>query len=104
MSTRGRGRGRSTGTKKQSELPQSDSESEVNQEAPSVTLPVVKLPKQPRNQPKSTESLLRNMDIARSKVGVIIDSLEGDDNELSLKRNVVTAVKHLKEIHSLLDH
>jgi hypothetical protein len=52
----------------------------------------------------TTETILRNMDIARSKVSVLIDSLEGDDNETTLKRNVITAVKHLKQIEDLLAH
>lgn len=53
---------------------------------------------------QDTAVLLRNMDIARSKIGVIIDSLEGDDTEAVLKRNVTTAVKHLKVIYDLLEH
>lgn len=58
----------------------------------------------PKPKAQDPAVLLRNMDIARSKIGVIIDSLEGDDNEAVLKRNVTTAVKHLKVIYDLLEH
>lgn len=51
---------------------------------------------------KSAEDLRRVMDIIQSRISVIIDSLEGDDNDASLKRNVMTAVKHLKQINDLL--
>ena len=63
-----------------------------------------KHPRVPKTKPQDTAVLLRNMDIARSKIGVLIDSLEGDDNEAVLKRNVATAVKHLKVIYDLLEH
>jgi hypothetical protein len=54
-------------------------------------------------QVKSAEELKRIMDIIKSRISVIIDTLSGDDNEALLKRNVVTAVKHLKLIDGLLD-
>lgn len=56
-----------------------------------------------RVQPKTAEELRRVMDIVQSRISVIIDSLEGDENEVSIKRNVVTAVKHLKQISNLLE-
>jgi hypothetical protein len=52
---------------------------------------------------KSADELRRVMDIIQSRISVIIDSLEGDDNDISLRRNVVTAVKHLKQINNLLE-
>lgn len=53
---------------------------------------------------KTPEELRRTMDIIKSRVGVIIDILEGDDSgDAAMKRNVVTAVKHLKLIDSLLE-
>lgn len=55
-----------------------------------------------RSPPKSVEELRRIMDIIQSRICVIIDSLEGDDSDVSLKRNVGTAVKHLKQINALL--
>ncbi len=51
---------------------------------------------------KNAEDLRRIMDIIQSRISVIIDTLEIDDNDISLKRNVVTAVKHLKQINELL--
>ncbi len=59
--------------------------------------------KQRRAPAKSADELRRVMDIIQSRISVIIDSLEGDDNEASLKRNVTTAVKHLKQINVLLN-
>ena len=56
-----------------------------------------------RQVAKSIDELRRVMDIIQSRISVIIDSLEGDDNDISLRRNVVTAVKHLKQINSLLE-
>ncbi len=61
------------------------------------------LPRRVRPQVKSAEELKRIMDIIKSRISVIIDTLSGDDNEALLKRNVVTAVKHLKLIDDLLD-
>jgi flagellar basal body-associated protein FliL len=52
---------------------------------------------------KSIDDLKRIMDIVKSRISVIVDSLDGDDNEVSLKRNVATAVKHLKQIENLLE-
>ncbi len=71
---------------------------EINQDEPE------KKQRAPRQRPPDVSVLLRKMDIAQSKIGVLIDSLEGDENETTLKRNVVIAVKHLKEIHGLLEH
>lgn len=59
--------------------------------------------RRPRNQTKNIDEYRRIMDIVKSRISVIIDSLEGDDNDASIKRNVATAVKHLKQIDSLLD-
>ncbi len=61
------------------------------------------LPRRVRPQVKSAEDLKRIMDIIKSRISVIIDTLEGDDSEAVLKRNVATAVKHLKQIDGLLD-
>lgn len=58
---------------------------------------------QRRQQPKSVEELRRILDMVQNKLSVIIDSLEVDDNEQTLKRNVGTAVKHLKQISTLLE-
>lgn len=52
---------------------------------------------------KSADELRRIMDIIQSRITIIIDSLDGDDNDASLKRNVITAVKHLKQINTLLE-
>lgn len=85
-----------------------DEEDSTTQEFDPVTIQQEAESKKPVRIPKPKAQdpavLFRNMDIARSKIGVLIDSLEGDDNEAVLKRNVATAVKHLKVIYDLLEH
>lgn len=95
-----RGRGRGKGHVQ--EAPEVE---ENDYAPPSAPLPVVEdRPKKARAPPsKSTDELKRNMDIAKSRIAAIIDMLEGDDADVSLKRNVNVAVKHLKVIHDLLD-
>ena len=73
-----------------------------------TTTPVIisteeKQTKVKRPPQKTPDELRRIMDIVQSRLSVIIDSLEGDDNDISLKRNVATAVKHLKQISVLLE-
>jgi hypothetical protein len=99
----GRGRGRGRGIKAL-ESPVDDSEFEPSEiaEAPVQAAPITN-PRRPKPQQKSIDDLKRIMDIVKSRISVIIDSLEGDDNEAVLKRNVATAVKHLKQIDALLD-
>jgi len=92
MSNRGRGRGR--GNRVQVEPP-----TEVDFSPPQVEEKQVR-PRKP--QPKSADELRRVMDIIQSRLSVIIDSLEEADNEATLKKNVGTAVKHLKQISDLL--
>jgi len=44
-------------------------------------------------------------DIVKSRLALIIDMLSGDDDELdekTLRRNVTTSLKHLKEVVGLL--
>lgn len=100
-SNRGRGRGRGNRPHDTLEAPEQLASQDFNPPMPNV------VPEQParqrRAQPKSADELRRVMDIIQSRISVIIDSLEGDDNELSLKRNVATAVKHLKQINALLE-
>lgn len=97
---RGRGRGRNNNS-----VQESNETEEFDYSAPSAPLPVVEdKPKKVRAPPsKTTDELKRNMDIAKSRIAAIIDMLEGDDADVSLKRNVNVAVKHLKVIHDLLD-
>ena len=101
MSNRGRGRGRKSGNAPlqppavhTQELEDSDFSPSGLDEKPTRTK---------RQVAKSNDELRRVMDIIQSRISVIIDSLEGDDNDISLRRNVVTAVKHLKQINSLLE-
>lgn len=105
--TRGRGRGRGRGGS-------SNRQPQVIEAPPNLAnedfSPPVQAQLQETSQPgrqrrppaKSADELRRVMDIIQSRISVIIDSLEGDDNDASLKRNVATAVKHLKQINTLL--
>ncbi len=95
MSGRGRGRGR----KAQTVSPPVEIQELSDQEFS----PPEDKPSRKRPTAKTMDDLRRVMDIIQSRISVIIDSLEGDDNDISLKRNVVTAVKHLKQINTLLE-
>lgn len=99
MSGRGRGRGRGRNNN------QENHEVEETDYSPPASLPVVEdKPKKVRAPPsKSNDELKRNMDIAKSRIAAIIDMLADDDADVSLKRNVNVAVKHLRVIHDLLD-
>lgn len=104
------GRGRGGGPRGRPRKPIPDEDVEQQQDldvSPNAIQQELEAKKHTRvAKPKAQDPavLLRNMDIARSKIGVIVDSLEGDDNEAVLKRNVATAVKHLKVIYDLLEH
>jgi hypothetical protein len=52
---------------------------------------------------KSVEQLRHTMDIARRNISMIIDNLDGENSDEVLKKNVVIAIKHLKQIENLLD-
>jgi hypothetical protein len=52
----------------------------------------------------TVDVLMRNADIARSKISVLIDNLDDNDAEATLKRNVTTAIKHLKDVYALLEY
>jgi hypothetical protein len=69
---------------------------------PTALTPVTVVDDVKKRSSKRGDVVMRNIDIARSKISVIIDSLEGDDNDVSLKRNVNTAIKHLKDIYEML--
>jgi hypothetical protein len=69
---------------------------------PTTLTPVTGMDDAKKRSAKRGDVIMRNIDIARSKISVIIDSLEGDDNEVTLKRNVNTAIKHLKDIYEML--
>ena len=58
--------------------------------------------RRPRNQGKTADDYRRVMDVIKSKISIIIDLLEGDDTDTTTKKNVATAVKHLKQIESVL--
>lgn len=102
MSGRGRGKGRGRGAKAYVDYQANDNEpDESDYSAPSAV--VEDRPKKTRVVSKTIEELKRNMDIAKSRVSALIDMLEDIDNEAALKRNVATAVKHLKLIETMLD-
>ena len=99
---RGRGRGRGGHQKATPQINMSDDEeSPTRNEAPAQA-PSEPATKQRRQPAKSIDDLRRIMDVVHSRISVIIDTLEGDDSEASLKRNVSTAVKHLKLINTML--
>lgn len=111
MSTRGRGRGRGkvkVTEEVSDESPQEDidvslSAMQLESAAKKVPKPRAKnLAKDPDAILKQMDILLRNQDIARSKLEVIIDTLEGDDD--AGRRNVSLAVKHIKDVIKLLEH
>ena len=98
MSGRGRGRGRGRGPMvAEPPVVQDVPSPEFNQDS------FQEKPKRVKVQSKSVDDYRRITDIIKSRISVIIDSLEGDDPEPVLKKNVSTAVKHLKQIESLLD-
>ena len=108
MSSSGRGRGASSRGRPRKPIPDEDvdqtNDLDLSPSALQQEVEAKRQPRQPKAKPQDPVVYLRNMDIARSKIGVLIDSLEGDDNEAVLKRNVSTAVKHLKMIYELLEH
>ncbi len=102
---RGRGRGGSHTQSQPQEAPASHSDNDQELSSQNFSPPSTQESKQSRQKrvpAKSAEELRRVMDIIQSRISIIIDSLEGDDNDASLKRNVSTAVKHLKQINDLL--
>jgi hypothetical protein len=109
MSNRGRGRGRKSNNQAVQPMyaPNVHGNVDINNlDDNDFSPPNQANEKQPRTKKqvaKSNDELRRVMDIIQSRISVIIDSLEGDDNDISLRRNVVTAVKHLKQINSLLE-
>jgi hypothetical protein len=114
-SSRGRGRGRGRNNNNNNNHQETEETEEFDYSAPtaSAALPggrgfasavVEDRPKKVRAPPsKSTEELKRSMDIAKSRVEAITDMLEGDDSDVSLKRNVGVAIKHLRAVQQLLD-
>jgi hypothetical protein len=58
--------------------------------------------RKPRPQLKSPEDLRRTMEIVKRSIVMVIDNLEENDNEASLKRSVMIAIKHLKQIEGML--
>lgn len=104
---RGRGRGRGGSSNRQQQVVEAHNTLATEDFSPPAQAQVnpqeTSQPGRQRRPPaKSAEELRRVMDIIQSRISVIIDSLEGDDNDASLKRNVATAVKHLKQINALL--
>lgn len=107
---RGRGRGRGGSSNRQQQVVEAHNTLATEDFSPPAQAQVHPQNPQETSQPgrqrrppaKSAEELRRVMDIIQSRISVIIDSLEGDDNDASLKRNVATAVKHLKQINALL--
>ena len=57
----------------------------------------------PLKKNKSVEQLKHTMDIARRNISMIIDNLDGENPDGVLKKNVIIAIKHLKQIEDLLD-
>ena len=57
----------------------------------------------PLKKNKSVEQLKHTMDIARRNISMIIDNLDGENPDAVLKKNVIIAIKHLKQIEDLLD-
>lgn len=102
MSTRGRGRGRGRG-KKEDSPDMSFSPSDMTETNPPTAVSPVNPVQPKRRSVKTIDDYKRTMDIIKSRISVIIDSLEGNENDVSLKRNVATAVKHLKQIDDLLE-
>ncbi len=100
MNNRGKGRGRSRQNPVVLESPITQDISSPEHNEQDI---VQEKPKKVRVPAKSSDDYRRIMDIVKSRISVIIDSLEGDDTEPVLKKNVVTAVKHLKQIEGLLD-
>lgn len=103
---RGRGRGRGGSSNRRPQVVEAHIDLATEDFSPPAQAPNSQEPsqtvRQRRPPAKSYEELRRVMDIIQSRISVIIDSLEGDDNDASIKRNVATAVKHLKQINTLL--
>jgi predicted outer membrane protein len=100
MSGRGRG-GAGRGRPRKQQEPEAEPELDVSPAAIEAEAKQKRVPKPKAHDPNA---FLRQVDIARSRIAVIIDSLEGDDNEAVLKRNVTTALKHLKAVYEMLEH
>ncbi len=82
--------------------PIDDSKLDVSPAAIQAELEEAKRPKAAKPRPQDPAVFQRNVADARSRIDVIIDVLEGDDEDASLKRRVATALKHLKHIAELL--
>jgi hypothetical protein len=54
-------------------------------------------------KPQDPAAFLRKVDIARSRIAMIIDTLADNDDEVALKRNVPVSVKHLKLVYEMLE-
>jgi hypothetical protein len=108
MSSRGnvKGRGRGRGAKAQSPPSPEVLENPVNDALESDFSPPEQIQpersKKHRAPSKSPEELRRTMDIVKRSITMVIDNLEENDNEASLKRSVMIAIKHLKQIESML--
>jgi hypothetical protein len=105
MSGRGRGRGRgaAAAAATASNLETADFSANLEDtDKPEAVAAAPKPKRQTKSASPSVEEYKANMQSIKSRLSVIIDALDGDDNEASMKRNVAMAVKHLKQIHDML--
>lgn len=56
-----------------------------------------------KKRPFDLDAFLRNVSDVRSRIAVLVDTLDGAD-ENTLKLNVPTAVKHMKTMYALLEY
>lgn len=101
MSSNGRGRGRGRG---RGQIADDDTKNDVSEMSFSPPIITDDKPRKAKNQSKSIDDIKRNMSDAKSRVELIIDTLDGDDiDPATLKRSVAFALKHLKLVHTMLD-
>lgn len=55
-----------------------------------------------RTRPPSVDDLYKVIRSTSNKIEILIDNLDENDEQATLKRNVAVALKHLKAIHAQL--
>ena len=110
MSSNGKGRGRKTKATNVVESPLQEAQSfdqqptQSMQSAPTTTQQESNQDRQRKRAPaKTIDDYKRALDIIGSRVDYMIDTLDGDDAEPVTKKTVVTTVKHLKQIHTMIE-
>jgi hypothetical protein len=107
MSSNGKGRGRKPKATNVVESPLQEAQSfdqQPMQSAPTTTQQESSQDRQRRRAPaKTIDDYKRALDIIGSRVDYMIDTLDGDDAEPVTKKTVVTTVKHLKQIHTMIE-